>query len=58
MADVNTRATARGNGGSTIMLGLLLIVVIAAVVWLVMRGSGQEADVDVNVPAVEAPETP
>jgi hypothetical protein len=56
MADVNTRETGRGTGGSTLMLGLLLLVVLAAVIWLVMRGGGDDADVEVNVPQVEAPD--
>lgn len=56
MADVNTRGTGRANSGSTMLLGLLLLVVLVLVVWLVMRGGGEEADVEVNVPQVEAPE--
>jgi hypothetical protein len=53
MADVNTREKAPRTSGSTMMLGLLLLVVLALVVWLVMRGD--DADVDVDVPQVEAP---
>lgn len=58
MADVNTRETGRGTTGSTMLLGLLLLVVLALVVWLVMRGGGEDADVDVNVnvPSVETPD--
>ena len=58
MADVNTRegARARANSGSTMLLGLLLLVVVALVVWLVLRGGGDDADVEVNVPQVEAPD--
>ncbi|MBW3571163.1 MAG: hypothetical protein KY467_08655 [Gemmatimonadetes bacterium] len=56
MTDVNTRGPQRAGGGSTMLLGLLLLVVLVLVVWLVMRGGGQEADVDVNVPQVEAPD--
>lgn len=58
MADVNTRGPGRANSGSTMLLGLLLLVVLVLVVWLVMRGGGEEADVEVNVPQVEAPEAP
>jgi hypothetical protein len=57
MAAVNTRGPGRANSGSTMLLGLLLLVVLVLVVWLVMRG-GDEADVEVNVPQVEAPEAP
>jgi hypothetical protein len=56
MADVNTRGTRTGTGGTTLMLGLLLVVVLVLVGWLVMRGGGEDADVEVNVPQVEAPE--
>lgn len=56
MADVNTREKGPRTGGSTMMLGLLLLVVLVLVVWLVMRGGGDEADVDINVPQVEAPD--
>lgn len=55
MADVNTRGTGRGTSGSTMMLGLLLLVVLVLVVWLVMRGGGEDANVEVNVPQVETP---
>jgi hypothetical protein len=56
MADVNTREAGRGTNGSTMLLGLLLLVVLALVVWLVMRGGGEDADIEVNVPQVEAPD--
>lgn len=56
MADVNTRGRTRATSGSTLMLGLLLLVVLALVVWLVMRGGGDDADVEVNVPRVETPD--
>ena len=56
MADVNTRGTRRGSGGSTLILGLLVLAVLALVLWLVMRGGGDDADVEVNVPQVEAPD--
>jgi hypothetical protein len=52
MADVNTREKAPRTSGSTMLLGLLLLVVLALVVWIVMRGGD---DADVNVPQVEAP---
>jgi hypothetical protein len=55
MADVNTRGPGRANSGSTMLLGLLLLVVLVLVVWLVMRGGGDDADVEVNVPQVETP---
>lgn len=56
MADVNTREKGSRTSSSTMMLGLLLLVVLVLVVWLVMRGGGEEADVDINVPQVEAPD--
>lgn len=57
MADVNTRGTRTGGGGgTTLMLGLLLVVVLVLVGWLVMRGGGDDTDVEVNVPQVEAPD--
>jgi hypothetical protein len=56
MADVNTRGAGRASNGSTLLLGLVLLIVVAVTVWLVMRGSRDEAHVDVNVPQVEAPE--
>jgi hypothetical protein len=55
MADVNTREKAPRTSSSTMLLGLLLLVVLALVVWLVMRGGDDDADIDVNVPQVEAP---
>jgi hypothetical protein len=55
MADVNTREKAPRTSSSTMMLGLLLLVVLALVVWIVMRG-GDDADVDVNLPRVETPD--
>lgn len=56
MADVNTRGTGRGTSGSTMLLGLLLLVVLVLVVWLVMRSGGDDADIEVNMPNVEAPD--
>lgn len=60
MADVNTRGTRSAGGGGTLMLALLLLVVLALVIWLVMRGGGEDADVEINAPEVnvEAPATP
>jgi hypothetical protein len=58
MADVNTRGTRTGGGGTTLMLGLLLVVVLVLVGWLVMRGGGDDTDVEVNVPQVETPDAP
>ena len=55
MADVNTREKGPRTSSSTMMLGLLLLVVLALVVWIVMRG-GDDANVDVNVPQVETPD--
>jgi hypothetical protein len=46
----------RGTGGSTMILGLLVLAVLALVIWLVMRGGGDDADINVNVPQVEAPD--
>jgi hypothetical protein len=57
MADVNTRGT-RSTSSGTMILALLLLVVVGLVIWLVMRGGGEDSDVEVNVPSVEAPETP
>jgi hypothetical protein len=56
MADVNTRDKAPRTSSSTMLLGLLLLVVLALVVWLVMRGGGEDANVDVNVPSIETPD--
>lgn len=56
MADVNTREKGPRTSSSTMMLGLLLLVVLGLVVWLVMRGGGEDADVDINVPQVESPD--
>jgi hypothetical protein len=58
MADVNTRGTRTGSGGTTLILGLLLVVVLVLVGWLLMRGAGDDPDVEVNVPKVETPESP
>ena len=55
MADVNTHEKAPRTSSSTMLLGLLLVVVLALVVWIVMRG-GDDADVDVNVPNIETPD--
>lgn len=59
MADVNTRGP-RSTGGSTLILAVLLIVVLLLVGWLVMRGGGEDTDVEINAPEVnvEAPATP
>lgn len=57
MADVNVdNRGAGGGGGSTMILGLLVVVVLAVVIWLVTRGGGEDAEVDVNVPKVETTE--
>ncbi|HEX5869001.1 MAG TPA: hypothetical protein VFY65_01225 [Longimicrobium sp.] len=55
MADVNTREKGSRTGGSTMLLGLLLLAVLVLVVWIVMRG-GEDTDVDINVPNVESPD--
>jgi hypothetical protein len=56
MADASTGGPARGTGGTNLVLVLLVVVVLALVAWLVMGRGGDEADVEVNVPSVEAPE--
>ena len=48
-------APARGGGGTNLILGLLVLVVLALVIWLVMNRD-QGGSVDVNVPSVEAPD--
>lgn len=56
MADVNTRGSGPSNSSSTMLLGLLVVVVLVLVIWIVTRGGGEEADVEVNVPQVETPD--
>jgi len=56
MADVNTRGTGRPTSSTTMIMGLLLLVVLALVLWLVLRGGGEDADIEVNVPQVETPD--
>jgi hypothetical protein len=58
MADVNAPPPGRGAGGTNLLLVLLVVVVLVVVVWLVMNRRGADADVEVNVPRVEAPDAP
>lgn len=56
MTDADAGGTGRGAGGTNLILVLLVVVVLALVAWLVMRGGGDEADVEVNVPSADAPD--
>jgi hypothetical protein len=55
MANVDAPPPGRAAGGTNLLLVLLVIVVLALVVWLVMN-RGDDADIEVNAPAVEAPD--
>lgn len=57
MADANAEPPGRGAGGTNLILVLLVAVVLGLVVWLVLN-RGNDADVEINVPPVEAPATP
>lgn len=57
MADANVHPPGRGAGGTNLVLVLLVVVVLGLVVWLVLN-RGNDADVEINVPNVEAPATP
>jgi len=57
MTDADTGGSGRGGGGTNLFLVLLVVVVLALVVWLVAN-RGDDADVEVNVPEIEAPDAP
>lgn len=57
MADANADPPGRGAAGTNLVLVLLVVVVLALVVWLVLD-RGDDDDVKINVPNVEAPATP
>jgi hypothetical protein len=57
MADANADPPGRGAVGTNLVLVLLVAVVLGLVVWLVLS-RGDDADVEINAPAVEAPATP
>lgn len=57
MSDAEVRGPGRGGGGTNLLLILLVVVVLGLVAWLVMN-RGEGADVEVNLPEVEAPDAP
>jgi hypothetical protein len=57
MADADVRPPGRGAGGTNLILVLLVVVVLGLVVWLVMN-RGESADIEVDLPDVEAPDAP
>jgi hypothetical protein len=57
MSDAEMRGPGRGSNGTNLLLVLLVVVVLGLVAWLVMNRD-ESADVDVNLPEVEAPDAP
>jgi hypothetical protein len=56
VSTTTAREPAARPGGSNLLLMLVVVAVLALVVWLVMNRGGDDANVDVNVPNVEAPD--
>ncbi|HEX6038291.1 hypothetical protein [Longimicrobium sp.] len=55
MAHANADPPGRGAHGTNLILVLLVLVVLGLVVWLVLN-RGNDADVEIDVPKVEAPD--